>query len=500
MNSADSNRPIIVKKVKRGGEGAHGGAWKVAFADFMTSMTALFLVLYLVESATPAEKMAISMYFTSPTGFIDGGSPFVVNLEGGMRNTDTIDMVSSPAPPTERPGVMPDKDIDMAQSKNRANVPTPQAAESKLSPQAKEAEFRKEEDSKFTQMKQSMDERIQANPTLRALKDQIIISLQDDGLQIQIVDKKKRPMFDLGKASVKPYMDTLIKEIAKVLREVPNKLSISGHTDAVPFTEEPDYTNWELSADRANAARRAFLTAGIPPQQIARVVGMADTELYDKEKPDAPINRRTTILVMRTLADMPKRPEKLDSAIQTEEVKGGMTESQAAEAAAKKAAAAGTISPNEASAESLIPGLSGKPAAEGLPPPEERAALPPDEDFPAELPNPDALPLLPGAALPGATVPAAAPGPATTVSPAGTQPASAVSPTGGPASEPVDPFEAAGPSPAPSGLVAPAQTSGAPIDPFGPVDTPAGAAPAPAPRAEAAAPAATAPPQGDEFF
>jgi hypothetical protein len=92
MNSADSNRPIIVKKVKRGGEGAHGGAWKVAFADFMTSMTALFLVLYLVESATPAEKMAISMYFTSPTGFIDGGSPFVVNLEGGMRNTDTIDM------------------------------------------------------------------------------------------------------------------------------------------------------------------------------------------------------------------------------------------------------------------------------------------------------------------------------------------------------------------------------------------------------------------------
>jgi chemotaxis protein MotB len=494
MNSADSNRPIIVKKVKRGGEGAHGGAWKVAFADFMTSMTALFLVLYLVESATPAEKMAISMYFTSPTGFIDGGSPFVVNLEGGMRNTDTIDMVSSPAPPTERPGVMPDKDIDMAESKNRANVPTPQAAESKLSPQAKEAEFRKEEDSKFTKMQQAMDERIQANPTLRALKDQIIISLHDDGLQIQIFDKKKRPMFDLGKASVKPYMDTLIKEIAKVLRDVPNKLSISGHTDAVPFTEEPDYTNWELSADRANAARRAFLSAGVPPQQIARVVGMADNELYDKEKPDAPINRRTTILVMRTLADMPKRPEKLDADIPTEEVKGGMTASQVAEAAAKKAAAAGTADPEEASAESLIPGLADKPA-EGLPPLEERAALPPDEDFPVEVPDPDTVPLAP--ALP-------TPSPAGVIAPgvAGSNAAAGRSPVPGtPTTEPVDPFEAAAPPAPAQGLVTPSPSAGEPVDPFGPVDAPSPATPAvTSPRAGAATPAAPTGRQNDEFF
>jgi chemotaxis protein MotB len=493
MNSADSNRPIIVKKVKRGGEGAHGGAWKVAFADFMTSMTALFLVLYLVESATPAEKMAISMYFTSPTGFIDGGSPFVVNLEGGMRNTDTIDMVSSPAPPTERPGVMPDKDIDMAESKNRANVPTPQAAESKLSPQAKEAEFRKEEDSKFTKMQQAMDERIQANPTLRALKDQIIISLHDDGLQIQIVDKKKRPMFDLGKASVKPYMDTLIKEIAKVLRDVPNKLTISGHTDAVPFTEEPDYTNWELSADRANAARRAFLTAGVPPQQIARVVGMADTELYDKEKPDAPINRRTTILVMRTLADMPKRPEQLDADIPTEEVKGGMTASQAAEAAAKKAAAAGATDPGEASAESLIPGLADKPAADGLPPLEERAALPPDEDFPVEIPDPETTPPVSALSAPG-SVGVVVPGVATLNPP--TAPSSTV-----PATEPVDPFEAAG-TPAPAqGLVTPSPAAGESVDPFGPVDTPSPATPAvTSPRAGTATPAGPAGQQNDEFF
>lgn len=354
MNSADSNKPIIVKKVKRGGGGAHGGAWKVAFADFMTSMTALFLVLYLIESTTPAEKMAISMYFNDPTGYTDGGSPFVINMGGGMRNTDSIDRVSSPAPPTQEPDVMPDKNIQP----NLSQEVIEQIEQLEQQKQLQEMHEQKEND-KFEELKQMLEERIEADPTLGAMKDQIIIKITEEGLMIEVVDKDKRPMFDSGGDVIKPYMRTILKEISKTLLDVPNPLSVSGHTDAVPFTEVENYTNWELSADRANAARRAMLRAGIKEKQIVRVVGLADSQLYDKEKPENPINRRISILAMRTPVAPPKPAAETD---------------KTADAAQKD-----EVMPDSGFPGGVMPGAQTPPPA-AKPPIDP--SLPPDADFP----------------------------------------------------------------------------------------------------------------------
>lgn len=354
MNSADSNKPIVVKRVKKYAAGAHGGAWKVAFADFVTAMMALFLVLWLIESTTPAEKMAISMYFTDPTGYVDGGSPFVINMGGGMRNTDAIDRVSSPAPPTQEPDVLPDKNIEPNQSKEQI--------------EQVEQIHQQQENQKFEELKEMLEQRIEADPTLGALRDQIIIKITDDGLMIEVVDKDKRPMFDSGGNVIKPYMRKILQEISKTLLDVPNPLSISGHTDAVPFTEVENYTNWELSADRANAARRAMLKAGIKEKHIARVVGLADSQLYDKDKPENPINRRISILAMRTPVERPTPPPE-----------------------AKKPEGAEAGAPDAGFPGGVIPGEAAKPA------PVIDPNLPPDADFPGNFgapakPAPGAVP------------------------------------------------------------------------------------------------------------
>lgn len=391
MNSADSNKPIVVKRVKKVVGGAHGGAWKVAFADFVTAMMAFFLLLWLIESTTPAEKMAISMYFSDPTGYVDGGTPFVINMGGGMRNTDAIDKVSSPAAPTQEPDVMPDKNTQPNLSKE-------------VIEQIEEI-HKQQENNKFEQLKKMLEERIEADPTLGALKDQIIIKITEDGLMIEVVDKDKRPMFDSGGDDIKPYMRTILKEISKTLLDVPNPLSVSGHTDAVPFTEVENYTNWELSADRANAARRAMLKAGIKEKQIARVVGLADSQLYDKDKPDNPINRRISILAMRTPVDPPKQPEPKEGAETTDK---------------------------DMPAESAFPGGVVPNAVTPPPPPPVDPGLPPDEDFPGGPAGvPEAVPAVPSGLTPTPVLPATPkPSPATgSAAPAGIDP---FSPSGGP--------------------------------------------------------------------
>ncbi len=396
MNSADSNKPIVVKRVKKVVGGAHGGAWKVAFADFVTAMMAFFLLLWLIESTTPAEKMAISMYFSDPTGYVDGGTPFVINMGGGMRNTDAIDKVSSPAPQTQEPDVLPDKNTQPNMSKE-------------VIEQIEEI-HKQQENNKFEQLKKMLEERIEADPTLGALKDQIIIKITEDGLMIEVVDKDKRPMFDSGGDDIKPYMRTILKEISKTLLDVPNPLSISGHTDAVPFTEVENYTNWELSADRANAARRAMLKAGIKEKQIARVVGLADSQLYDKDKPDNPINRRISILAMRTPVEPPKLPEPKEGAETTDK---------------------------DMPADSGFPGGVVPNAVTPPPPPPIDPGLPPDEDFPgapgASGAVPETVPAVPAGLTPTPVLPAT-PKPSTgnsSAAPAGIDPFSTL-PSGGP--------------------------------------------------------------------
>ncbi|MGO1500225.1 MAG: flagellar motor protein MotB [Marinobacter sp.] len=260
-------QPIIIKRKKVIAAAHHGGSWKVAFADFATAMMAFFLVLWLTATASPEQIKAVEGYFRDPVGFTEGGSPNPVDLEG------SASVVSEASPDIESaPMVISDDVVDTLSDT---------------------LEQRRMEEL-FQELKQRIDE----NETLQEFKDQLLIDITDEGLRIQIVDRSGRPMFDSGKAELKYYSQEILFELAKTLGSVDNKLSITGHTDATPFRGRPGYTNWELSADRANTARRALVAGGVRAQQIARVVGLSDSVLFDKKEPNAPVNRRISIIVL----------------------------------------------------------------------------------------------------------------------------------------------------------------------------------------------------------
>jgi len=260
-------QPIIIKRKKVVAAGHHGGSWKVAFADFAMAMMAFFLVLWLTATASPEQKKAVEGYFRDPVGFTEGGSPNPVDLEG------SASVVSEASPDIESdPMVISDDVVDT------------------LSDTLEQRRMKK----LFQELKQRIDE----NETLQEFKDQLLIDITDEGLRIQIVDRSGRPMFDSGKAELKYYSQEILFELAKTLGSVDNKLSITGHTDATPFGGRPGYTNWELSADRANTARRALVAGGVQAQQIARVVGLSDSILFDQDEPSAPVNRRISIIVL----------------------------------------------------------------------------------------------------------------------------------------------------------------------------------------------------------
>jgi chemotaxis protein MotB len=275
MEFESGDKPIIVKRVRKVQGGHHGGAWKVAFADFATAMMAFFLVLWLMEASTVEEKAAISGYFSDPTAFSEGGTPYVIDLGGGLKDDEFSGESNVESLDTK----IQDKGVVLT--------------EDTVQDLAAQIESRK-----FQELKKTLETRIQENPNLRKYKDQIIMEVTREGLQIQIVDAKSRPMFDSGSDEIKPYMDEILQALAGTISSVPNGLSITGHTDAQAFTERSDYSNWELSADRANAARRALQKSGVGEQQLAQVVGLASSALYDKSDPDNPVNRRISILVM----------------------------------------------------------------------------------------------------------------------------------------------------------------------------------------------------------
>lgn len=269
----ENNQPIIIKRVKRFAGGHHGGAWKIAFADFATAMMAFFLVLWLMSSATPEQLIAIAGYFKDPVGFSDSGSPYVIDLGGS-------------------PEMSPDETLnpEIKSTPTPDNVPV-DADKSEAKADALEQE-------RLQLLLQELQNKVNENPQLQKFKDQILFEITTDGLRIQITDADNRPMFDSGSARLKPYFEDILLAMADTIKAVPNKISISGHTDAKPYVGNGDYGNWELSANRANAARRALVAGGYPEPQVARVVGFASSTLFDREHPLNPINRRIDIVVL----------------------------------------------------------------------------------------------------------------------------------------------------------------------------------------------------------
>ncbi len=266
----DKKQPIVIKKVVKGG-GHHGGAWKVAFADFATAMMAFFLLLWLMGSTTEEQKGAISEYFLNPSntpGTSDVPSPSAIQGPGGA-STSMIELGGAMDLPDEAP----------------------------VDEQTIERLAEEQEKQRLEELLAELQEAVDRSQALKPFKDQLLLDITPEGLRIQIVDKENRSMFDVGSAQLKSYTVTILREIAKVINEVPNKISISGHTDARGY-QRRDYSNWELSADRANAARRAMVSGGMREEKIGRVVGLASSVLFDKERPYNPINRRISIIVM----------------------------------------------------------------------------------------------------------------------------------------------------------------------------------------------------------
>jgi chemotaxis protein MotB len=256
----------------------HGGAWKIAYADFVTAMMAFFLLMWLLGSTSEGDKKGISDYFQSPlkvalAGGSGSGSSNSLLSGGGNDITQTVGQTSK----------------SDGEEKRAKRVATEQfrAAEAK-------ADTRK-----LSALGAKIAAAISNNAKLSEFSNQIKMQLTPDGLQIQIVDDQKRPMFDSGGADVKPYMRDLLREIGVALLDVENKISLDGHTDRQAFGNPArGYSNWDLSADRANAARRELMIAGMPEDKLARVVGMASSTPYDPANPNAPINRRISLLVM----------------------------------------------------------------------------------------------------------------------------------------------------------------------------------------------------------
>lgn len=270
----ENNQPIIIKRVKRFGDGHHGGAWKIAFADFATAMMAFFLVLWLLSTATPEQKIAIAGYFKDPIGFSESGTPYIIDLGGS-------------------PQLAPEKTINPEEK----SEPTPDASipvdQSTVEGMAEQVERERLE-----LLLQELQNKVEENPQLQKFKDQILFEITQDGLRIQIMDAENRPMFDLGSARLQPYFEDILLAMADTIKAVPNKISISGHTDAKPYAGTGDFGNWELSANRANAARRALVAGGYPDAQVARVVGYASSSLFDRANPLNPVNRRIDIIVL----------------------------------------------------------------------------------------------------------------------------------------------------------------------------------------------------------
>jgi len=274
-------QPIIVKKIKKGGHAVHGGAWKIAYADFVTAMMAFFLLMWLLGSTTKGDLNGISEYFKTP---------LKVAMGGGSGSGDSSSVIKGGGKDLTRTDGQV-KASDDPQVKKTYNLTAAKAA------------MEAEENQRLKALKERIENKIEANPLLKKYKDQLLLDITSEGLRIQIVDEQNRPMFALAKAELQPYTKDILHEIGFVLNDVPNRISLSGHTDSTPYMSDAGYSNWELSADRANASRRELIAGGMADSKVLRVVGLASAAHLDKADPFNPINRRISIVVMNRRAE-----------------------------------------------------------------------------------------------------------------------------------------------------------------------------------------------------
>ncbi|GEM_PF-39012 len=297
---ADQSQTIIIKKGKKGRHRHHGGAWKVAYADFVTAMMAFFLLLWLLNAVTQDQLEGIANYFapislsrdTSGAGDILGGKTILE--EGAMKNVTARASVSVDLPPPKAGDAGGEETVEETAEDSSGAGQDQETAESK----ARELAERQEEE-QFEKAETELRETIQGIPNLERLADSLLVENTPEGLRIQIVDQEGLAMFPKSSATMHAHTRRILELVAKVVVKMPQKLKISGHTDSLRYISQTGYSNWELSADRANASRRVLLEFGVPFERIARVVGMAATEPLVPDNPIHPSNRRISIVLLR---------------------------------------------------------------------------------------------------------------------------------------------------------------------------------------------------------
>jgi chemotaxis protein MotB len=275
--SDDSQQPIVVKRVKKGGGAAHGGAWKIAYADFVTAMMAFFLLMWLLGSTAKGDLKGIADYFQTP---------LKVALFGGSGSGDSSSVIQGGG-------------TDLSSTYGQVKRGETKSEKKAINLQRLKEDFERKEQARLETLKSDLETLIEATPSLKQFKNQLLLDLTTEGLRIQIVDEKNRPMFDSASSELKPYTRDILHEIGKALNRVDNKVSLSGHTDATPYAGgDRGFGNWELSTNRANASRRELVAGGMADNKMIRVVGLASTVLYNKDDPYSAGNRRISIVVL----------------------------------------------------------------------------------------------------------------------------------------------------------------------------------------------------------
>ncbi len=300
MADREATKPIIVvKRIKKVTGGHHGGAWKIAYADFVTAMMAFFLLMWLLGSTSKGDLNGIAEYFSNP---------LKVSMQGGSGSGDSSSVLQGGGK-------------DLTRKEGQIKKGTNESENKTYNIKAAQAELERLEFERLKNLKGKLESAIENGPLLRQFKKQILLDITSEGLRVQIVDEQNRPMFALASAALQPYTKEILHEIGKVLNDVPNKVSLSGHTDATPYSNgEKSYSNWELSADRANTSRRELVAGGMAEGKVLRVVGLSSAVPFDRDNPLNPINRRISIIVMnkKTEEAAAKDGTTLDTTSQTD--------------------------------------------------------------------------------------------------------------------------------------------------------------------------------------
>ena len=278
---------IIIKKVKKGGHAHHGGAWKVAYADFVTAMMAFFLLLWLLNVTTDDQKRGLADYFAPTTASLSRASG-----SGDVLSGRTLSAAGSRVGDGGVPAVV----VSLA-------PPPPPSTEIIEDENPDELEAVREQE-RFDEALEAIKQALNDSAELSDLTKNLLMDMTSEGMRIQIIDQDGGSMFHSGSAGMAPRTRMLLGQIAQVISRLPNDVSITGHTDATPFGSG-DYTNWELSTDRALASRRTLIAQGVDKNRIVQVVGRADQDPLIEEDPFLPENRRISIILLRGAPVLP---------------------------------------------------------------------------------------------------------------------------------------------------------------------------------------------------